>query len=832
MANDVNINVSAAGVKEVSAAFADLSRKLAEVAKSAESASNESKDLGSTITGSVVKGNIAVQLLQEGFRVLATRVKEATTGMIDWADSIDRSTIALGLSFQQAELLDAALSMQGKSLSVLDSAMASLTDKINRAREGSEKFSRAFADLGIDPFKLKNTAQAFETLLEKLNAMPDGAKKTNAAFAIFGRTLGVTVLKMLKDMDDANEMFAKFGRTTEEGRDKLLAADQAMDKLTLASRIASRDLAVLLAPAVKSVADWLIRAREDGGLFVTTIDTIAGAARVAAGGFYFLKLQIQGFVDAIAVLYTGANVVSATANPFAGLTESGRQGIRDAISAFNLAKDEWKKNATTNIDDMVDTWNKGMQNFANAGRRQAYEAGKKTFAGLREGLGDGADEFGGAKMDKDPLKQFRTYLDSLQRQAEAINLGSLAGQFIELGNKVREFREEQAKQGKVLSAADERALANYVAASMEALRNLDRLKRQINDPIKGFTDYVDGLQKQVDGFTLSPMENMVNDMNKKLEDMRAQNAKQNIILSTPEMDRLQENVNRAKALMTQLADHKLKEAMRAQNESFYDRFNEYVGSERVNELLEQERARLRALASAWNDAADPQRAYFRGTQEVIRAMQESGLTEEAARLRMRELTKEYVEAQNKLSGMADLNREIGSTLSGWVESARTQWKSWGDAAKQALNDVARLISRVFVQKPLEKAFESSSGGFSSFLANLFGSTAGAAVAHDGSFNTTRMVSPFMFAGAPRFHNGLAPDEFPAILQRGEQVTSAADVRAQRRGAGGGDSMQVVVNNNFSLGVAQTVRAEVMSMLPTIQRSTTAAVGDARRRGRM
>jgi hypothetical protein len=48
------------------------------------------------------------------------------------------------------------------------------------------------------------------------------------------------------------------------------------------------------------------------------------------------------------------------------------------------------------------------------------------------------------------------------------------------------------------------------------------------------------------------------------------------------------------------------------------------------------------------------------------------------------------------------------------------------------------------------------------------------------------------------------------------------------GAGGG----VVVNQtiNLSAGVSQTVRAEVMGMLPQIQEASKAAVIDARRRG--
>jgi len=37
---------------------------------------------------------------------------------------------------------------------------------------------------------------------------------------------------------------------------------------------------------------------------------------------------------------------------------------------------------------------------------------------------------------------------------------------------------------------------------------------------------------------------------------------------------------------------------------------------------------------------------------------------------------------------------------------------------------------------------------------------------------TRTVSPTVFAGAKRFHNGLAGDEFPAILKKGETVIPA------------------------------------------------------------
>jgi hypothetical protein len=45
-----------------------------------------------------------------------------------------------------------------------------------------------------------------------------------------------------------------------------------------------------------------------------------------------------------------------------------------------------------------------------------------------------------------------------------------------------------------------------------------------------------------------------------------------------------------------------------------------------------------------------------------------------------------------------------------------------------------------------------------------------------------------FAGAPRLHSGLAADEFPSILQRGEQVIP-------KGGGGGGIAPTIIINNN-------------------------------------
>ena len=46
----------------------------------------------------------------------------------------------------------------------------------------------------------------------------------------------------------------------------------------------------------------------------------------------------------------------------------------------------------------------------------------------------------------------------------------------------------------------------------------------------------------------------------------------------------------------------------------------------------------------------------------------------------------------------------------------------------------------------------------------------------------------------------------------------------------GGGITIEQNLNFATGVSQTVRAEVMNLLPAIQQSTVSAVQDARLRG--
>jgi len=103
--------------------------------------------------------------------------------------------------------------------------------------------------------------------------------------------------------------------------------------------------------------------------------------------------------------------------------------------------------------------------------------------------------------------------------------------------------------------------------------------------------------------------------------------------------------------------------------------------------------------------------------------------------------------------------------------------AFSNFVKGVESDLLRLSIRENITGPLFKAI--SNGSAWSGLTKMFGFNHGGGMVGDPTF--MRSLSPFVFAGAPRFHGGgwpgLAPDEVPIIAQKGERVLSKDEVAA-------------------------------------------------------
>jgi hypothetical protein len=80
-------------------------------------------------------------------------------------------------------------------------------------------------------------------------------------------------------------------------------------------------------------------------------------------------------------------------------------------------------------------------------------------------------------------------------------------------------------------------------------------------------------------------------------------------------------------------------------------------------------------------------------------------------------------------------------------------------------------------------------------------------------------------GSPTLVGERGPELF--VPNSAGAIKTNADTKKTMSGGGG---VNVVQNLNFAVGVTNTVRAEVMNMLPAIQQSTVQAVADAKQRG--
>ncbi len=160
------------------------------------------------------------------------------------------------------------------------------------------------------------------------------------------------------------------------------------------------------------------------------------------------------------------------------------------------------------------------------------------------------------------------------------------------------------------------------------------------------------------------------------------------------------------------------------------------------------------------------------------------------------------EAEKSLQSTHKALSEMNSSTQKFVSSAGSSFKSlfsgifkgeivsagdaWSAFCNFLINAWSKAISRM-LSHGLEDLMGNLFGGFGGFGGGGTGGNSGAGEGsilwsetpdwflnfHSGGIvgldGTHRMASSLLLAGAPRLHSGLASDEFPAILQKGEIV---------------------------------------------------------------
>lgn len=147
---------------------------------------------------------------------------------------------------------------------------------------------------------------------------------------------------------------------------------------------------------------------------------------------------------------------------------------------------------------------------------------------------------------------------------------------------------------------------------------------------------------------------------------------------------------------------------------------------------------------------------------------------------IRSLGKYADEATNAAKNAEELfgsaAKKVEDTLVDMVSTGEFSFKKLGDLVMDIQQDILRMFIRENITGPIAgglsdilKGGSGSSGFLGGFFDDIFGSLFHSGGTVGESSVSRRAIPAHAFIGAPRLHDGLMPDEFPAILQRGETV---------------------------------------------------------------
>ncbi|NBC28436.1 MAG: hypothetical protein GVY29_00415 [Spirochaetes bacterium] len=234
---------------------------------------------------------------------------------------------------------------------------------------------------------------------------------------------------------------------------------------------------------------------------------------------------------------------------------------------------------------------------------------------------------------------------------------------------------------------------------------------------------------------------------------------------------------------------------------------EAADSEGDEEKLVELRDRLAEVDEKLVSARDNAVAMWRavGGQEAATAIEQvrAGATE--AQKLSEEASKTTVQWERVsdlfATGLTNAFMSFAEAIAEGEKASEAARRAFLKFAADFLIQIAQMIIQAAIFRALQAAFGGTS--FGSMIGVPTGHTGGlTGSSRIGSGNSTRQVSPALFAFARRFHEGgipgLKPGEVPAILQQNEEVLTRDDPRHALNGGGqsgrdGGGQAPTIIN---------------------------------------
>jgi hypothetical protein len=206
-------------------------------------------------------GDNIAKVSTAGAAVLAT-LTTATIAAVkaggEHAEQIEMVSQKTGIAKQVIQQWSVALAENNLTTDHLTTGMKALSKMMVEANDPSSAAANTFEELNVSG---KTTDAVILQIADRFKAMPDGAEKARLAVELFGKS-GLDLIPILnkgsEGFKESMEAAKRFGAVLSDNTlSALSGADDAFDRLGVATKSVSYQFAGLMAPAVSSVTSAL-----------------------------------------------------------------------------------------------------------------------------------------------------------------------------------------------------------------------------------------------------------------------------------------------------------------------------------------------------------------------------------------------------------------------------------------------------------------------------------------------------------------------------------------------------------------------------------------------
>ena len=172
------------------------------------------------LTGSITALINPFTLAVAGIAAFGAAAAAVTRSLLDLSDKVEKlgnQADKLGASFEFIQVLDVAAQRSGSSIEALGSSFNRFLNKLDEAKQGSEKAVAAFARIGISAEDLKNQKpeEIYRRMATGIAELEDPAARAGVAMDLLGRS-GLDLIPTFKNIAQTDADMKRFFATLSE----------------------------------------------------------------------------------------------------------------------------------------------------------------------------------------------------------------------------------------------------------------------------------------------------------------------------------------------------------------------------------------------------------------------------------------------------------------------------------------------------------------------------------------------------------------------------------------------------------------------------------------